>query len=104
MANIKIDFNLGDPEPEKVSERKEYAAKVAAFFQDIGNKKINFLISELGNELIDPDKTDEEHQKIRLTINGMSLILDWAESMTVEHIGDSLPENIKEADVFGDNN
>jgi len=104
MSNLlNIDFNYGDPEPTEAEERKIYVAKVGSFFRDIGINKINGIINNLTRVLINPDLSDDEGRKIKLTINGLALFLDWGEQIINEEAANNLPIEQREDNAFINN-
>lgn len=94
---IKIDIASGDPEPNKADERARYVAKTAGFFQEIGTDKVQYMINDLLKQMINPNLTDEQTKEIKLTINGLSLVLDWGDAMIAEQIANSQDEDVDDS-------
>ena len=89
--DLNIDIKKGDPEPSDPEARAAYVANVANFFTSYGTQKIDYLIANLARELISPLNKPEDDVRIKATINALSLILDWADTIVAEHMQNQMP-------------
>ncbi len=81
---LHIDMSAGDPEPSDEEERAEYVQRVAGFFTDIMDKKIEYLKSLQAIAMQDPEESDKMTQYRRGAINAFALLQDWGDQMIAE--------------------
>lgn len=79
-----IDLSIGDPEPSDIEERAQYVARVAAFFQDILNPKLERMKSQQAVAMQDPSEDMMMTQYRRGAINAFALLQDWGDLMVSE--------------------
>jgi len=80
-------FESLDPSPLDSGTRKEYTSKVAGFFNDILNDKLECLIADQKDELSLIAQPEWKQNIIRANINILNLLLDWGVSMQSECMG-----------------
>lgn len=83
---VNVDYNMEDPSPSDVEERREYVARCGSFFKDILEKKLEHLISDIQRELSNPLNPREMDVYLKANINACCLLLDWGESMENERL------------------
>lgn len=90
ITTLKVD----DGEPTDIKERREYVGRVAGFFSDILNKKLDAMIVQQHQALANPLNSREEDISIKANINALSLIYDWGDACLLEHLdnGKNNPE------------
>lgn len=94
-----IDITLGDPTPSDSAERKAYVAKVAGFFKDVMEPKINHMISVAHNMMEATDSDREFDLILKGVVYSFREFKKWGEMMLNEQIANQIDvpedENIK---------
>lgn len=87
--NRKKTLNLSaeDTSPIDIEKRKDYIAKVAIFYKDIFEKKINEMVTYQYAALGDIDNNKEKDLIHKGTINALNLIDEWFRECVVEQSG-----------------
>lgn len=81
---------MDDGEPTDQADRREYVARVAGFFHDIMQPKLESMIAAQHNEMATVTNSRETDLFIKANINAFSLLLDWGDACESEHL-----DNIK---------
>ena len=92
-GDILKRFESLDPSPLDSEARKEYTAKVAGFFHDILNNKLECMIAEQKDELSLIGQPEWKQNILRANINICNLLLDWGDLMQSEWIATSQDGN-----------
>lgn len=94
MSKHKINiFKIDDGEPTNPDERKGYVAQVSGFYNLILKKKLEAMIAEQVGALQNVQNSNEEDKIIKGTINGISLLMDWCDTMESEHLANKTEDN-----------
>jgi outer membrane murein-binding lipoprotein Lpp len=93
--------NYYPPIPEGETQRREYMAQVAGFFEGGLKDKLNYMHSQFRNQTGMFPLTERETDFFRACINVVGLLLDWGEECVNEHRSNIANVNKKdEASAF----
>lgn len=93
-----IDVFLGDTTPSDTEARKVYVSQVAAFFKDILEPKLKYMLSNLHNVLEERDSDRDFDLVLKGVAYAFRDLMRWGHAMINEHV-DNQNTNIPEDDV-----
>jgi hypothetical protein len=87
-----IDVNIEDPSPKDTAIRKIYVSRVAGFFKEILNEKLNQMISVAHNILEETNSSRDYDLILKGIVFSYRDLIRWGESMVNEQMANQTTE------------
>lgn len=87
-----ISYDIADPTPTDVAERKAYVVQVSVFFRNVLEKKLNQMIASALTLLSNTENDRELDVMIKGVIYSFKELQEWGKAMHNEEVAYAIPD------------